>query len=114
MPNPNHSMYKSGGVTVIEDLEEDELRLYEDGDGYLRVRLASDLSKFIRGLLTKIEMSNMVTTQLEALLPDSLNRTMAERIQLLLDRAKREADLGVRLRQKLEEVAGPEVASSVE
>jgi hypothetical protein len=55
MPNPNHKMYKSGGVTVVEDLEENELRIYEDNDGYLHVRLDSDLAKFILKTLAVID-----------------------------------------------------------
>jgi hypothetical protein len=47
------------------------------------------------------------------LLGDSLGRPLTERIRLLMERANREARLAVALRLKLEEVAGPEVASSV-
>jgi hypothetical protein len=48
-----------------------------------------------------------------ALLPDSLDRPMHTRISILLERANNEARLAVALRQKLEEVAGPDVASSI-
>jgi len=53
--NPNHKMYKSGGVTVVEDLDDNELRVYEDNDGYLHVRLDSDMAKFILGRLKHID-----------------------------------------------------------
>ena len=47
------------------------------------------------------------------ILPDSLGRPLAERIRLLMERADREAHLAVLLRQKLHEVAGAEIASSI-
>lgn len=40
------------------------------------------------------------------LLPDSLERSLAQRIRLLMERADRETHLAVRLREKLHEVAG--------
>lgn len=48
------------------------------------------------------------------ILPDSLGRPLAVRIRLLLARADREAHLAVLLRDKLHEVAGPDVASAIE
>lgn len=47
------------------------------------------------------------------LLGDSLGRPLAIRIRLLLDRADKEARLAVLLRNKLQEVAGADVASSI-
>lgn len=47
------------------------------------------------------------------LLPDSLDRPLHERVSILLDRANNEASLAVRLRQKLEEVAGSAIASAI-
>jgi hypothetical protein len=47
------------------------------------------------------------------ILPDSLGRPLAQRIKLLMERADREAHLAVLLREKLHEVAGAEIASSV-
>lgn len=41
--------------------------------------------------------------EVDAVLPDSLNRSLTERIRLLLERANREATLAVELRQKLEQ-----------
>ncbi len=47
------------------------------------------------------------------LLPDSLDRPLHERISLLLKRAAAESALAVKLRMKLHDVAGAEVASSI-
>jgi len=47
------------------------------------------------------------------ILPDSLGRRLAVRIRLLMERANTEAHLAVLLREKLHEVAGAEVASSI-
>ncbi len=44
---------------------------------------------------------------------ESAGRVLARDYVRLLERANAEASLAVRLRQKLEEVAGPDVASSV-
>lgn len=48
------------------------------------------------------------------LVPDSLGRPLAARVQLLLDNLRRESALAVKLREKLHEVAGAEIASSVQ
>ncbi len=47
------------------------------------------------------------------LLPDSLDRPLHERISLLLRRADTESGLAVKLRDKLREVAGADIASSI-
>lgn len=47
------------------------------------------------------------------ILPDSLGRSLAQRIRLLMERANSEAHLAVLLREKLQEVAGAEIASSI-
>jgi hypothetical protein len=47
---------------------------------------------------------NHIEARLHAVLPDSLNRSLEERIQLLADRANREAELAVKLRNLCEEL----------
>jgi hypothetical protein len=47
---------------------------------------------------------NHIEDRLDKILPDSLNRGLEERIQLLIDRANREADIAVRLRNRCEEI----------
>jgi len=43
--------------------------------------------------------------EVDAILPDSLNRSLAERIRLLLERANREAALAVKLRNTILDAA---------
>lgn len=47
---------------------------------------------------------NHIEDRLNKCLPDSLNRSLEERIAGLLDRANREADIAVRLRVRCEEL----------